>query len=162
MKIYKEKYKKPAILLTIKNALEDRIEALSYGSDYYLAKPIIFDELLAVIRNLLKKYEVQSNYWILDPSNVSLTDPNNKKFKLTNTEYNIFEIIIKNSDNFISRNEIFKVLGKEEASSSDRSSDMLISRIRKKIEPVSKNQKIFTSIRGKGYKFTQLIKFYNN
>jgi len=39
---------------------------------------------------------------------------------------------------------------------------MLISRIRKKIEPVSKNQKIFNSIRGKGYKFTQLIKFNNN
>ena len=137
-------------------------EALSYGSDYYLAKPIIFDELLAVIRNLLKKYEVQSNYWILDPSNVSLTDPNNKNFKLTNTEYNIFEIIIKNSDNFISRNEIYKVLGKEFASASDRSGDMLISRIRKKIEPVNKNQKIFNSIRGKGYKFTQLIKFNNN
>jgi len=114
--------------------------------------------LLAVIRNLLKKYNVQSNYWVLDASNVSITDPTNKTFKLTNTELNIFKIIVSNNENYISREEIFQVLEKKSTSTTDRSGDMLISRIRKKIDSGNRNKKIFNSIRGKGYKFTPLIK----
>lgn len=109
---FKGKYKKPAILLTVKNSVDDRIEALNNDADYYLPKPVIFNELLAVIRNLLKKYNVQSNYWVLDASNVSITDPTNKTFKLTNTELNIFKIIVSNNENYISREEIFQVLEK--------------------------------------------------
>src|SRR6056300_816910 len=155
---FKGKYKKPAILLTVKNSVDDRIEALNNDADYYLPKPVIFNELLAVIRNLLKKYNVQSNYWVLDSSNVSITDPTNKTFKLTNTELNIFKIIVSNNENYISREEIFQVLEKKSTSTTDRSGDMLISRIRKKIDSGNRNKKIFNSIRGKGYKFTPLIK----
>ena len=158
LKILKEKFYKPVILLTIKDKLEDKIEGLNNNADYYLTKPIKFDELIAVIWNLLRKYKTKSDYWILDQFSISLITPEYKTIKLTNTEYNIFKIIIKNKGNFISRDEIFKELGKKIKTKLDRSGDMLISRIKKKVGDNNKNQKLFISIRGKGYKFLSKIK----
>ena len=111
--------------------------------------------MLAVIKNLLRKYDLQPSYWVLDELNLTITDPENKTYTLTITEYNIFKIIYESDENYISREEIYQVLGKKSTSSSERSGDMLISRIRKKIDlgNKNKNKKTFTSIRGKGYKF---------
>ena len=152
-RFFKEKFKKPLILLTVKNSVNDRIVGLNNNADYYLPKPVVFEELLAVIKNLLRKYELQSSYWVLDELNLTITDPENKTYTLTITEYNIFKIIYESDENYISREEIYEVLGKKLASASERSGDMLISRIRKKIDLGNKNKKTFTSVRGKGYKF---------
>lgn len=153
LRFFKKKFKKPVILLTVKNSVNDRIVGLDNNADYYLPKPVIFEELLAVIKNLLRKYDLQPSYWVLDELNLTITDPENKTYTLTITEYNIFKIIYESDENYISREEIYQVLGKKSTSSSERSGDMLISRIRKKIDLGNKNKKTFTSIRGKGYKF---------
>jgi DNA-binding response OmpR family regulator len=153
LRFFKKKFKKPVILLTVKNSVNDRIVGLDNNSDYYLPKPVVFEELLAVIKNLLRKYDLQPSYWVLDELNLTITDPENKTYTLTITEYNIFKIIYESDENYISREEIYQVLGKKSTSSSERSGDMLISRIRKKIDLGNKNKKTFTSIRGKGYKF---------
>ena len=153
LRFFKEKFKKPLILLTVKNSVNDRIVGLNNNADYYLPKPVVFEELLAVIKNLLRKYELQSSYWVLDELNLTITDPENKTYTLTITEYNIFKIIYESDENYISREEIYEVLGKKLTSASERSGDMLISRIRKKIDLGNKNKKTFTSVRGKGYKF---------
>lgn len=153
LRFFKKKFKKPVILLTVKNSVNDRIVGLDNNADYYLPKPVIFEELLAVIKNLLRKYDLQPSYWVLDELNLTITDPENKTYTLTITEYNIFKIIYESNENYISREEIYQVLGKKSTSSSERSGDMLISRIRKKIDLGNKNKKTFTSIRGKGYKF---------
>jgi len=153
LRFFKKKIKKPVILLTVKNSVNDRIVGLDNNADYYLPKPVVFEELLAVIKNLLRKYDLQPSYWVLDELNLTITDPENKTYTLTITEYNIFKIIYESDENYISREEIYQVLGKKSTSSSERSGDMLISRIRKKIDLGNKNKKTFTSIRGKGYKF---------
>ena len=153
LRFFKKKFKKPVILLTVKNSVNDRIVGLDNNADYYLPKPVVFEELLAVIKNLLRKYDLQPSYWVLDELNLTITDPENKTYTLTITEYNIFKIIYESDENYISREEIYEVLGKKLASASERSGDMLISRIRKKIDLGNKNKKTFTSIRGKGYKF---------
>ena len=153
LRFFKKKFKKPVILLTVKNSVNDRIVGLDNNADYYLPKPVVFEELLAVIKNLLRKYDLQPSYWVLDELNLTITDPENKTYTLTITEYNIFKIINESDENYISREEIYQVLGKKSTSSSERSGDMLISRIRKKIDLGNKNKKTFTSIRGKGYKF---------
>ena len=153
LRFFKKKFKKPVILLTVKNSVNDRIVGLDNNADYYLPKPVVFEELLAVIKNLLRKYDLQPSYWVLDELNLTITDPENKTYTLTITEYNIFKIIYESDENYISREEIYQVLGKKSTSSSERSGDMLISRIRKKIDLINKNKKTFTSIRGKGYKF---------
>jgi len=153
LRFFKKKFKKPVILLTVKNSVNDRIVGLDNNADYYLPKPVVFEELLAVIKNLLRKYDLQPSYWVLDELNLTITDPENKTYTLTITEYNIFKIIYESDENYISREEIYQVLGKKSTSSSERSGDMLISRIRKKIDLGNKNKKTFTSIRGKGYKF---------
>ena len=153
LRFFKKKFKKPVILLTVKNSVNDRIVGLDNNADYYLPKPVVFEELLAVIKNLLRKYDLQPSYWVLDELNLTITDPENKTYTLTITEFNIFKIIYESDENYISREEIYQVLGKKSTSSSERSGDMLISRIRKKIDLGNKNKKTFTSIRGKGYKF---------
>ena len=153
LRFFKKKFKKPVILLTVKNSVNDRIVGLDNNADYYLPKPVVFEELLAVIKNLLRKYDLQPSYWVLDELNLTITDPENKTYTLTITEFNIFKIIYESDENYISREEIYQVLGKKSSSSSERSGDMLISRIRKKIDLGNKNKKTFTSIRGKGYKF---------
>jgi DNA-binding response OmpR family regulator len=153
LRFFKKKFKKPVILLTVKNSVNDRIVGLDNNADYYLPKPVVFEELLAVIKNLLRKYDLQPSYWVLDELNLTITDPENKTYTLTITDYNNFKIIYESDENYISREEIYQVLGKKSTSSSERSGDMLISRIRKKIDLGNKNKKTFTSIRGKGYKF---------
>jgi len=153
LRFFKKKFKKPVILLTVKNSVNDRIVGLDNNADYYLPKPVVFEELLAVIKNLIRKYDLQPSYWVLDELNLTITDPENKTYTLTITEYNIFKIIYESDENYISREEIYQVLGKKSTSSSERSGDMLISRIRKKIDLGNKNKKTFASIRGKGYKF---------
>lgn len=155
LKDFKKTYKKPAILMTTKKTVEDRVKGLEDGADYYLPKPIVFDELNSIIKNLTKNYGVQIEQWILNEFDLSILTPKSKRIQLNKNEFAVLKHICKSKDLSIKRDNIATIMEKK-YDPLDRSYDMFISRIKKKIDP-NNEMKIFSAIRGKGYKFLSNI-----
>ena len=143
----------PVILLTAKGEPKERIEGLETGADDYLAKPFEPKELLLRIKNILSKTIKKNLVRIIKFGNIKidftklLIIKNGKEYKINSTEKKILEKMINQPGKIFNRIEISKFinLGKE------RSIDVIITRLRKKIEIDPKNPKYLQTIRGTGY-----------
>ena len=149
----KNKLDTPIILLTAKGGTEERVEGLEVGADDYLPKPFEPKELLLRIKNIINKTNKIDQKRIVEFENIKI-DLNkqiifkdNFEFKINNTEKKILEKMINNPGKTFSRDSIGSLidLGKE------RSIDVVITRLRKKIEIDPKNPKFLQTIRGAGY-----------
>ena len=149
----KKKIGTPIILLTAKGEATDRIEGLEIGADDYLAKPFEPKELILRIRNILEKTKSKSQKRVVNFSNVNidlnklLIIKNNKEFKINNAEKIILEKMINSPGQTCTREEIGKLINLHK----ERSIDVIITRLRKKIEDDPKNPKYLQTIRGAGY-----------
>jgi len=149
----KKKINTPIILLTAKGEPSDRIEGLEIGADDYLAKPFEPKELVLRIKNILNKTKSKSQKRVVNFSNInidlnkSLIIKNNREFKINNTEKIILEKMINSPGETFSREEIGKLINIDK----ERSIDVIITRLRKKIEVDPKNPKFLQTIRGAGY-----------
>ena len=149
----KKKIGTPIILLTAKGEATDRIEGLEIGADDYLAKPFEPKELILRIRNILEKTKSKNQKRVVNFSNVNidlnklLIIKNNKEFKINNTEKIILEKMINSPGQTCTREEIGKLINLYK----ERSIDVIITRLRKKIEDDPKNPKYLQTIRGVGY-----------
>ena len=150
---HKEDLDTPIILLTAKGEASERIEGLELGADDYLAKPFEPKELILRIKNILTKTIKTDQKRIIEFENVKidlnklLIIKNNKEFKINNTEKIILEKMINNPGNTFSRDNIGQLINLEK----ERSIDVIITRLRKKIEIDPKNPKFLQTIRGAGY-----------
>ncbi len=150
---YKNKLNTPIILLTAKGEASDRIEGLEIGADDYLPKPFEPKELILRIKNILNKTKTKNlkrriNFESLEIDLNKLFIFNGKKeFKINNTEKIILEKMINSPGQIFSREEIGKIINLDK----ERSIDVIITRLRKKIESDSKNPKYLQTIRGEGY-----------
>jgi len=149
----KKKINTPIILLTAKGESRDRIEGLEIGADDYLAKPFEPKELVLRIKNILNKTKSKSQKRVVNFSNInidlnkSLIIKNNREFKINNTEKIILEKMINSPGETFTREEIGKLINLDK----ERSIDVIITRLRKKIEVDPKNPKFLQTIRGTGY-----------
>ena len=149
----KKQIKVPIILLTAKGEVENRIKGLELGADDYISKPFEPKELLLRIKNIINKnikLDLKSTHNVgaaeidLNKMTVSL----NKKFKkINNTEKKVLIEMLANPGTTYSREEIGKISG----ISQERSIDVMITRLRQKIEINPKNPKYLQTIRGSGY-----------
>ena len=143
----------PIILLTAKGEVEDRIAGLEIGADDYLGKPFSPKELLLRIKNILNKTEdkpIPNEIYIgtVSLNLKKLVMKNNGKIKKINpTEKKILEKMIGSTGKIFSRQEIGKII----KISKERTVDVIITRLRQKIEPDPKNPKYLQTIRGSGY-----------
>ena len=143
----------PIILLTAKGEASERVEGLEIGADDYLAKPFEPKELILRIKNILTKTIKTDQKRIIEFENVKidlnklLIIKNKKEFKLNNTEKIILEKMINNPGNTFSRENIGQLISLDK----ERSIDVIITRLRKKIEIDPKNPKFLQTIRGAGY-----------
>ena len=153
LKENKKKLDTPVILLTAKGEANERIEGLEIGADDYLPKPFEPKELILRIKNIINKTNKRDQKRIVEFENIKI-DLNkqiifkdNFEFKINNTEKKILEKMINNPGKTFSRDSIGSLidLGKE------RSIDVVITRLRKKIEIDPKNPKFLQTIRGAGY-----------
>ena len=143
----------PIILLTAKGGADERIEGLEIGADDYLPKPFEPKELILRIKNILNKTLKTEQKRIIEFENIKidlnklLIFKNNKEFKINNTEKIILEKMINNPGKTFSREDIGKFIKLDK----ERSIDVIITRLRKKIELDQKNPKFLQTIRGAGY-----------
>ena len=143
----------PIILLTAKGEANERVQGLEIGADDYLPKPFEPKELTLRIQNILnktKKYDLKK---VIKFENIKI-DLNKQlifkkdiEFKINNTEKVILEKMINNPGKTFAREQIGKLIDLDK----ERSIDVIITRLRKKIELDPKNPKFLQTIRGAGY-----------
>jgi len=149
----KDNINTPIILLTAKGESNERVEGLEMGADDYLPKPFAPKELVLRIKNILNKTKSKNIKRIIEFDNVKidlnklLIIQNKKEFKINNTEKTILEKMINAPGQTFSRESIGKIIDLEK----ERSIDVIITRLRKKIEINPKNPKYLQTIRGSGY-----------
>ena len=143
----------PIILLTAKGETSERVTGLEFGADDYLSKPFEPKELLLRIRNILNKTLQKNNVSKISIGNSNLDlnkliiNKNGKKYKINNTEKLILQKMIQSSGKVFSREEIGKLININK----ERSIDVIITRLRQKVETDSKNPRYLQTIRGSGY-----------
>ena len=143
----------PIILLTAKGTADERVEGLETGADDYLPKPFEPRELLLRIKNILKKTKDRNFKKVIQFSNIEIDLnkliilKNKEEFKINVTEKIILEKMINNPGKTFSRVDIGKLINLDK----ERSVDVIITRLRKKIEIDPKNPKFLQTLRGSGY-----------
>ena len=149
----KKQMKVPIILLTAKGEVENRIKGLELGADDYLGKPFEPKELLLRINNIIKKntkIDLKSKH-IVGEAEIDLNKMtvylNKKSKKINNSERKVLVEMLSNPGTTYSREEIGKISGINQ----ERSIDVMITRLRQKIELNPKNPKYLQTIRGSGY-----------
>ena len=149
----KETIGTPIILLTARGEINERVEGLEIGADDYLPKPFEPKELTLRIKNILNKTKVKNQKRIIEFDNIKinlnklLIIKNENEFKINNTEKIILEKMINDPGKTFSREEIGKLINIDK----ERSIDVIITRLRKKIEIDPKNPKYLQTLRGAGY-----------
>jgi len=150
----REKIDLPIILITAKGETEDRIKGLEFGAEDYLPKPFEPKELLLRIHNVLKRIKKEKNLEVSIKIGKTLINlkkmeiqNDRKSYKMSMTESNLLKNLIGSTGKIFSRNEISKITGLTK----ERSIDVLITRLRQKIEPDTKNPKYLQTVRGTGY-----------
>jgi DNA-binding response OmpR family regulator len=149
----------PVIMLTARAHRSDRIEGLDKGADDYLVKPFDPDELLSRIRAVLRR--IAGSHHLNDTitrfGEIRIDGNKREVWKgkrlvdLTAMEFDIFDLLARSAGRIVARDEITEALFEREATPLDRSLDVHISRLRKKLES---GHTLIRTIRGVGYVFT--------
>ena len=160
----------PVIMLTSANEDVDKIIGIEMGADDYLGKPFNPRELIARIKSVLRRtYAPKINNadtfegivlfedFVLDSFKHTLFKNETEEINLSAGEYDMLLIFIKHAGRVLNREQLLYYLKGEEAAPFDRSIDIQVSRLRKKIEPDSTNPTIIKTVRGGGYMFTPKI-----
>tara|TARA_Y100001935_G_C17193584_1_gene451367 strand:- start:200 stop:877 length:678 start_codon:yes stop_codon:yes gene_type:complete len=149
----KNKLETPVILLTAKGEANERIEGLEIGADDYLPKPFEPKELILRIQNIIDKTKQNDQIRVIEFDDIKI-DLNKQmiikkdtEYKINNTEKVILEKMINNPGKTFSREDIGILINLDK----ERSIDVIITRLRKKIETNPKNPKFLQTIRGAGY-----------
>jgi len=158
----------PIIVITARKGKSDRLAALEVGADDYLTKPFDPDELVLRVRNLLGRagtpdspalrseiYRFEG--WVLDMDARTVTDPNGDQVAFTRAELNLLAALLKAPNRVLSRAHLLDAVSHDADSPADRLIDVLVSRIRKKIEPDPKRPRYVTTVVGCGYKFSGAV-----
>lgn len=160
--------KVPIIMLTAVSDTADRIVGLEVGADDYVSKPFDPRELLARIRAVLRRHAPSAETpgdsrpadgtyrfagWALDVDRRRLIDPNGIRVELTRAEFNLLQALVESAERVLSREQLIERCGGDATYSFDRSIDILISRLRRKLEDDPKAPKLIQTVRGGGYQF---------
>lgn len=152
------------LILTGKGHTIDRVVGLEMGADDYLAKPFNLRELVARIKSILRRSrpaepalatreKLRFGGWIIDFSAVELCDERNEKIHLTTAEFKLLEVFVRNAGRTLSRDRLVDAMAERSWETSDRSVDLHISHLRKKIERDPKRPELIKTVRGFGYVF---------
>ncbi len=158
------------IMLTGKTDVFDKVVGLEMGADDYITKPFDNRELLARVHSVLRRHSRSNGVakskqpsvfhfagWTLDLLAYELTSPAGEKITLTSSEFHLLSALVRQHNRVLTREEILDLLAGRDWSPFDRSVDVLVVKLRKKIENDPANPVLIKTIRGVGYKFTAKV-----
>lgn len=159
-KMIREESDTPIIILSARGESDDKVKGIDLGADDYLSKPFEARELVARIHSLLRRTQkdlaVRSDpIFEVDQQRLEVS-LNGNVLDLTTKEFELMDLFIKNPGVIFTRDEIIKEIKGIDAHLFSRSIDILISRLRHKIEDDPKEPKLIKTIWGKGYMFVQV------
>ena len=156
----------PIIVLTARKERNDRLAALEMGADDYLTKPTDPEELVLRVRNMLGRTGEQMAVtaegrgqvvcfgdWTLDLASHSLTHALGGDVALTRAEFNLLSALVRAPNRVLTRDFLLDAISRHDEAPTSRVIDVLISRLRKKIEAAPRNPTIIVTVLGCGYKF---------
>ena len=161
----------PIIFLSAKAEIDDKVNGLEAGADDYITKPFEEKELIARIQTVLRRTQSQetsqktgkthANFagWSLNLINQQLHSPEGKNIEITSTEYRLLSTLISRPNVTIHREEILSVLSGREWSPLDRSADMAISKLRKKLTLSKDDSVLIRTIRNQGYQLIAEVEY---
>lgn len=156
----------PIIMVTARGAETDRVLGLELGADDYLPKPFSGPELVARIRALLRRSQMATAEpsatrgrrlhfagWTLDQARRELVAPHGMAVDLSGAEYDTLLAFLEHPHRVLTRDQLLELARNRLGDVSDRSVDVLVSRLRRKIESGSTDQAMIKTVRGTGYMF---------
>lgn len=156
----------PIIMLTAMGEETDRIIGLEMGADDYLAKPFNPRELLARIKAVMRRTQVEPqsvpetltrdlrfDRWLLDINRRELVDEDGVGMSLSTAEFDLLKVFLERPQRVLSRDQLLDLARGREAVAFDRAIDTLVSRLRRKLERDPKNPELIKTIWGGGYLF---------
>lgn len=159
------------IILTGKGETVDRVVGLELGADDYLSKPFDLRELLARVKSVLRRTRgaaamegaesgacVSFAGWKLDLTARRLTSPQGTETLLTTGEFELLSVFVNHPSRVLTREEILDLTRGREAGPFDRSIDVQVGRLRRKIEPDPEQPTLIKTVRAAGYMFTAQVK----
>jgi two-component system OmpR family response regulator len=153
------------IIVTAHGDSEDRVLGLESGADDYIVKPFNFRELLARVNSVMRRTrntenrstdnpnanKIQIGDWVFEYATGSMTKADGTKAELSTGELDLLVALIANANKPTTRDELMRVTNYREWGPLDRSIDVKIARLRRKIENDPSNPKLIKSVRGVGY-----------
>ncbi|MDH3637011.1 MAG: response regulator, partial [Gammaproteobacteria bacterium] len=160
----------PIIMLTARGEETDRIVGLELGADDYLPKPFNPRELLARIKGVLRRTRAlppdvedpesrpwRFADWVLDPQGRNLVSPEQVVVPLSSAEYALLRVFLAHPNRVLSRDQLVDLSRGRDAVPFDRSIDMLVSRLRKRLRDPVETAQIIKTVRGQGYIFAAKV-----
>ncbi len=158
------------IILTGRGETVDRIIGLEMGADDYLPKPFHLRELLARVKSVLRRVQSRTAEgaqparsrarfagWSLDLSSRELTSPAAEAVRLTTGEFDLLAAFVSNANQVLSRDRLLDLARNREAGPFDRTIDVQVGRLRRKLEDDPQNPTLIKTVRGSGYIFTPAV-----
>ncbi|KAJ0341869.1 hypothetical protein COL154_014124 [Colletotrichum chrysophilum] len=158
-------YKAPIIMLTAVNETTDRVVGLELGADDYVPKPFDPRELLARVRAVLRRNGAKEKKrpparqvwrfagWTMDCSRRRLVAPGDVRIELTAAEFNLLHTFVRSAQRVLTRDQLIELSGGDGGINYDRSIDILVSRLRRKMEDDPKSPTLIQTVRSGGYQF---------
>jgi len=151
------------IFLTGRDSDIDKILGLEIGADDYLTKPFNPRELTIRARNILSRIStsktevdtaiIRFNQWVLDGNSRKMTSPDGQTISIPRGEYRALRLLIANSGQIVTRQQLIKEMTGRDLRSNDRTVDVTIRRLRKHFEAITDAPELINTIHGEGYRF---------
>jgi len=168
----REHWHGPVIIVTGRGESVDRVVGLELGADDYVTKPFDLRELLARVRSVLRRFtpalQAESKVdkpwrfsfdgYVLDLQSHSLVGPEGEPIPLTSGEFALLRVFVEHSNQVLTRDQLMSHIHGRDAGPFDRSIDVQIGRLRRKIEPDPTHPQRIKSIRGAGYLFSPTVR----
>ena len=163
----------PVIIVSGRGESVDRVVGLELGADDYVTKPFDLRELLARVRSVLRRtappakaadvktglpQQLSFDGYVLDPRSHTLSGPQGEPIPLTSGEFALLGVFVEHANQVLTRDQLMTQLHGRDAGPFDRSIDVQIGRLRRKIEPDPAHPQRIKSIRGAGYLFSSTVR----
>jgi two-component system, OmpR family, response regulator len=163
----RENFSVGIIMLTGRGEIVDHILGLEMGADYYVPKPYHQRQLLAAVRSVLRRTSTQTKEmqtpsrskarfadWTLDLSSRELYSPSGKEVELTTGEFDLLAAFVNNPNQVLTRDRLLDLTRDREGGPEDRTIDVQVGRLRRKLKIDPKKPTMIKTVRGRGYIFT--------